>query len=354
MANYKVLYPVFITDINGITTATENSIWITSPTLLATASITVPVNLSVAATTTSTLVSTTYTLLQHWIGTNASWSVGQGGKNGQIPFTFTTWPATGHTATTSLDMSTITGPPSSTSAFTASRGGSTSTGSTTSSAGPGPTSSEASHHDRITSGAAAGIGIGSAAAGAIIALLLAFCLMRRKSSASKRYDPHDVRSSPSDESPSGFEKTPAIMMSSLPRKGDDSVVPLLPPPTQTSELVKMFSTLSTMIQNHAYSYFIEGPKVNVSSAHSINSEHVNVILGPGAPVETKMVLDLLNSPQRVVAVRIILGWGIMSNIQPRSDSDSTLLPLEFAECLRTFSEDASTGKSYLRIRCQRS
>ncbi|KAK4494301.1 hypothetical protein PRZ48_014599 [Zasmidium cellare] len=197
-----------------------------------------------------------------------------------------------------------------------------------------PTSTETSQRREadISPGAAVGIGVGSAAAGVLLALFIAYFFMRRRPPGSKS-------STPSDGSLSGSNnKLPQVPLKALVHNRDAPSLPTLPPPIQNDELVRMFTTLSTMIQNHAYSFFSQGS----GQAKTVsNPEAVKVVLGDDSPIITQEVIELLNGPQRVIGVRFLLGWAIMSNIDPHASPDKTLLPRELIALLHTLTQNAN-------------
>lgn len=126
------------------------------------------------------------------------------------------------------------------------------------------------------------------------------------------------------------------------RNGDRSDF-RLPPPESNSALAQMFSRLETLIKNYAHSYFSGGSAGGAQPA--IKHGHVDSVLGAGAQLNAKQLSEALGGSQRISAIRYLLGWAIVSNIDAQSSSDQTLLPPEFVECLHSMQQNGNSGKS---------
>lgn len=228
-------------------------------------------------------------------------------------------------------------------AFTRSAAQHSSISSTSASSSPASSASAASatkspvaHRSAITSGDAAGIGIACAFGGAILsALLLYLCFGK------KRHRPYVARTPSRGPSMrhrqySGSGKSPETVLMPLARSGSELLFhSKLPPPLPERELASSMSSFGTMIKNHANSYFSGSEAENGFHPQDASLQLLAQLLGNTSPYGPKTVNSLLaNARSRAAAVRFILAWAILPNIEPTSPPENTLLPPELAQCLQ--------------------
>jgi hypothetical protein len=105
----------------------------------------------------------------------------------------------------------------------------------------------------------------------------------------------------------------------------------LPPPKQDSDISGDFSKLCGVIKNHAQSYYRSGEATS-GEATEIRSQLAE-LLKDGSTLDPDEGAMLLSTPKSAVpAVRILLAWMILQNIQPSADPELNLLPPELVEC----------------------
>lgn len=232
----------------------------------------------------------------------------------------------GSTASNPSPVTTTQGPPSQTGTFVPG-GNSTSNG--TSPARPGS--------NNISPGAAAGIGIGCAIAGALIAAaILVFFFRRRRRRAPARSDAIPLN---------GFgsvEKTVA---------SPDSISPAgmiernLPQPAEDQALGGEMSRLKTAIKNHVQSYYHTN-----SVKGSVDQVALGLIATGNMPLIASTLGSLLSNPvTRMTAIRFCITWTVVSRIDPNCEPSLSFLPPEIASCLRSISStrDDPSSKSPL-------
>ncbi len=206
--------------------------------------------------------------------------------------------------------------------------------------GASPTSTElatsnstaSSHHSSpkgISPGASAGIGIGCAAAGALIAAVLIFFILRRR----RHNNRHDAGEfSPTDKNPSSFKQAEATTRSLDPGSTSGSSAFALaerdlPLPLEDAAIGGELSRLQTLIKNYAQSYY------HTSSVATRNADPSD--LGSNLPIPASRLAGMLADPRtRIAAIRFCLMWIITSRNALNSEPNQSLLPLEVINLLR--------------------
>ncbi|KAL8756152.1 MAG: hypothetical protein Q9199_003129 [Rusavskia elegans] len=179
--------------------------------------------------------------------------------------------------------------------------------------------------NNISPGAAAGIGIGCAIAGALIAAaILVFFFRRRRRRAPARSDAIPLN---------GFgsvEKTVA---------SPDSISPAgmiernLPQPAEDQALGGEMSRLKTAIKNHVQSYYHTN-----SVKGSVDQVALGLIATGNMPLIASTLGSLLSNPvTRMTAIRFCITWTVVSRIDPNCEPSLSFLPPEIASCLRSIS-----------------
>ncbi|KAL8974541.1 MAG: hypothetical protein Q9197_001219 [Variospora fuerteventurae] len=196
--------------------------------------------------------------------------------------------------------------------------------------------------DSISPGAAAGIGIGSAIAGALLAALILFLLFRRRlnrnraprsdviplngynSSLEKPItasrDP--TTSSPAPQAPAAA--APAVTM----------IEKHLPQPAEDQALGGEMSRLRTSIKNHVQSYYHTDA---VRQGGVVDQAALALVAAGNMPLIASTLGSLLANPAtRVVAIRFCIAWVAISRIEQHNCEPSrSFLPPEVAGCLRS-------------------
>lgn len=188
--------------------------------------------------------------------------------------------------------------------------------------------SHGSSSNGISPGASAGIGIGCAAAGAFIAAVLVFFILRKR----RHNNRHDAGEfSPTDKSPSSFKQAEATTRSLDPGSTPGSSAFALaerdlPLPLEDAAIGGELSRLQTLIKNYAQSYYHTSP---VAFQNTDLSE-----LGSNLPIPASRLAGMLADPRtRIAAIRFCLMWIITSRISLDSEPTKTLLPLEVTSLL---------------------
>ncbi|PVH85557.1 hypothetical protein DL98DRAFT_606741 [Cadophora sp. DSE1049] len=174
----------------------------------------------------------------------------------------------------------------------------------------------------ISPGAAAGVGIGSAIAGAVIAalvLLLLFGRYKKRHQESAGYSNH----LPNYNSDLGRQEK------ELPIPTKTGVVvteSYLPQPAEDDAIIGELSRLRDNIKNHVQSFYITGPIDAQSLDRSLLGE-----LGRDTGIQLSKLQDLLvNRTSRNSALRLCIGWIILSRCDGGGPADTSLLPDEAA------------------------
>jgi hypothetical protein len=179
----------------------------------------------------------------------------------------------------------------------------------------------------VSPGGAAGIGIGCAIAGALIASLV-LCLFFRGRMQRERASRRRARA----DSYRKGSRSPQVPMVATGRTSTlCAIESALPPPKQDSDIAGDFSKLCGAIKNHAQSYYRSGEAPS-GEATEIRS-HLAELLKDGSTLDPGEAAMLLSSPRAAVPVaRVLLAWTILQNVQPSADPELNLLPPELVEC----------------------
>ena len=196
----------------------------------------------------------------------------------------------------------------------------------------------------MVAGAAAGIGIGCALAGAALAEILVCFLMQR------RQRPGMVYRSPDEATPmkeNGDSKcgthsdTPTSPLTNSSTML--AIEAALSPPTQDRDISSDMSKLDTAIKNHAQSYYSNTQPTQVS--RMTLEERLSALMGPNAPWTPTAIAGMLGDPRStVVAIRFILGWCILQSLDLSSPPEKSLLPPELAECVEAMKSFRSSSE----------
>ncbi|KAL8919380.1 MAG: hypothetical protein Q9172_005011 [Xanthocarpia lactea] len=190
----------------------------------------------------------------------------------------------------------------------------------------------------ISPGAAAGVGIGSAIAGALIAAAILVLFFRR------RRRPAPARS---DVIPlNGFGSVEKTFAS------PDSISPVgmiersLPQPAEDQALGGEMSRLKTAIKNHVQSFYHTN-----SVPGSIDQVALGLIAMGNMPLIASTLGSLLSNPvTRMTAIRFCITWTAVSRIDLNCEPSLSFLPPEIASCLLSISstrDDPSTKPGFM-------
>ena len=231
---------------------------------------------------------------------------------------------------TTVETNSTTGPNSLKSSSNASSQTSTAAPRSSSTVNSNPTISAGSANVRsgsgnIGPGAAAGIGIGCAIAGALIAaVILVFFFRRRRRRAPARSDAIPLN---------GFASVEKTIAS------PDSISPAamiernLPQPAEDQALGGEMSRLKTAIKNHVQSYYHTN-----SVRGSVDQVALGVIATGNMPLIASTLASLLSNPvTRMTAIRFCITWTVVSRIDQNCEPSLSFLPPEIASCLLSIS-----------------
>jgi hypothetical protein len=184
----------------------------------------------------------------------------------------------------------------------------------------------------LSTGAIAGVAIGCAIAGALIAALLVWFCMKRKRSAGTR----DSEAS-AIALMNRHEKGPAATAKTL-SLSSASPVPFafesgLSQPLEDKAITGEISKISNLIKNHVQSYY----HTKSVSPGMIDYDDLQA-LGSNLPVSIGTLSTLLgNAATREIALRFCIAWIVTSRIGLYDSPNTTFLPLELSECLQAIS-----------------
>ncbi|KAL9597511.1 MAG: hypothetical protein Q9219_005093 [cf. Caloplaca sp. 3 TL-2023] len=191
----------------------------------------------------------------------------------------------------------------------------------------------------ISPGAAAGIGIGCAIAGALIAAaILAFFFRRR----TRRHEPSRSEVVPLN----GFAPVEKTISTPDPSTPASLVDRNLPQPIGDQALGGELSHLRASIRDHVQNYYHTD---NVLG--SVDQAALGVIAAGNMPLIASSLASLLSNPAtRLIAVRFCIAWVALSRIDHSCEPDRSFLPPEIAGCLVSIAgarEDPSTRMAFL-------
>ncbi|KAI4234008.1 MAG: hypothetical protein LQ349_004064 [Xanthoria aureola] len=190
----------------------------------------------------------------------------------------------------------------------------------------------------ISPGAAAGIGIGCAIAGALIAAaILVLFFRRRRRRAPARSDAIPLN---------GFGSVEKTIAS------PDSVSPVgmiersLPQPAEDQALGGELSRLKTAIKNHVQSYYHTN-----SVRGGVDQVALGLIATGNMPLIASTLGSLLSNPvTRMTAIRFCITWTVVSRIDQNCEPSLSFLPPEIASCLLSINstrDDPSTKPGFM-------
>lgn len=207
------------------------------------------------------------------------------------------------------------------------------------------TTSHDAHKSSITSGTAAGIGVGSAVAGAILAMLILWIFMR-KPQRTRRSKPGSVEMTILNEDlrgKSSFSPEPDRPTTKVLDRATAGYS--LPQPSGDHAIDGELSRLGTLIKNYVQSYYLTAaPDMEIDKVGQAAME----ALGQDLPVMIPTLAKLLsNQSTRIRAIRFCVAWMLTSKIELNCDPDSTFLPPEISSCMGSMSifEDGQPGPS---------
>jgi hypothetical protein len=201
-----------------------------------------------------------------------------------------------------------------------------------------PTGSSTNHSKHLSSGAIAGLSIGCAIIGALLALLPACFVIRRKSRDERSRKtvaiPPQSGKSKDVESPESHEGLLLAHTFDLPQ------------PLSEAKIVNEMSQLGTRIKNHATNFYNTKPIDPSALGMGILSE-----VGMDPKSGSRMLTMLASSEGRVEAIRYLIARKIFECIQMHGDPKTTFLPEAVVECMRNLTISVTgDGKCSLHSR----
>ncbi|KAI4115369.1 MAG: hypothetical protein LQ341_007739 [Variospora aurantia] len=190
--------------------------------------------------------------------------------------------------------------------------------------------------DFISPGAAAGIGIGSAIAGALLAALILFLLFRRRLNRNRtpRSDVIPLNGYNSSlEKPIAASRDPTTSSLAPPAAAAVTMIEKhLPQPAEDQALGGEMSRLRTSIKNHVQSYYHTDA---VRRGGVVDQAALALVAAGNMPLIASTLGSLLANPAtRVVAIRFCIAWVAISRIEQHNcEPGRSFLPPEVAGCL---------------------
>ena len=175
---------------------------------------------------------------------------------------------------------------------------------------------------KLNHGAVAGIGVGSALAGALLAGLIVFVLFRRKrqqSSYPQQHLPFNGAGYMGQEKYGVVATTREIRGATA-----TNIDRLLPQPAEDDAIVGGLSKIRDGIKNHVQNYYHTG-----LISHEMVDEPrlLDLSQATGIPAST-LLKFLFNPATRLPTIRLFLGHMILSRCQGRRDGQPSFLPSE--------------------------
>jgi hypothetical protein len=170
----------------------------------------------------------------------------------------------------------------------------------------------------LSSGAIAGVAIGSLVAGVLIAgLAFWLCCGRSRRSRTRDPEPNTVALMPTEK---GFTAT-SVSLSGVPTG-------TLPQPLEDKAISGDISKISSSIKNHVQSYYH-----NSRVSPGLVDYDDLYALRPTLPISVGTLTTLMGDPAtREIALRFIIAWVLVSRMQPIEGSSQSLLPVELVTC----------------------
>lgn len=174
----------------------------------------------------------------------------------------------------------------------------------------------------ISDGVAAGIGIGCAIVGAILAALIVFFLLRRKRGGEQFYG--DGGGPSNGAAYSNGEKGPVVSATSVKGGAVTNIDRLLPLPAEDNEIIGGLSRIRDDIKNHVQNYY-----GNAAVRPEMIDEGRLRELAQATGISTPAIASLLLNPAtRIPAIRLLIAQFVLSRCIGRTDGQPTFLPLE--------------------------
>jgi hypothetical protein len=200
----------------------------------------------------------------------------------------------------------------------------------TDTATPSSTSAAYQKGDGISGGAAAGIAIGCFIAGAIIAIVAAFLMYRRRNhKRAAAYHHSDVPYESESKSGATAFATPVPT-------GNKRIENFLPQPVEDAALTKELSKIRDNIKNHVQSYYHFQPVQHEILDSELASFATSTSLKNTAA--TGMLADIST---RADAIRSFIAWALLSRCEV--GKQPTLLPSEVEPMFEAVSKRSGTG-----------
>ncbi|KAI4122381.1 MAG: hypothetical protein LQ338_005854 [Usnochroma carphineum] len=194
------------------------------------------------------------------------------------------------------------------------------------------------HSKSVSPGAAAGIGVGCAVAGALIAAaIVALLFWRRRRRRPARSDVIALN---------GFGSVEKSVASPDPSSPEGAIERNLPQPAEDQALGGEMSRLRTSIKNHVQSYYhTNGVRGSVDQAA------LGIVAAGNMPLIASTLGSLLSNPStRITAIRFCIAWVAISRIDYNCEPSRSFLPPEIASCLVSIAgarEDPSTRMAFM-------
>jgi hypothetical protein len=173
----------------------------------------------------------------------------------------------------------------------------------------------------LTPGKSAGIGIGCAFVGALLAGLIVFFLSRRKQKRASYQDQHlSIRGGYVEQEKRNIASTKPHAAGGLVTNVDR----LLPQPAEDDVIIGGLSKIRDSIKNHVQNYYHSTPV----SPQMVDETRLSE-LARATTIPTSALLGLLLNPTtRVPMIRLFLAHFILSRCSPRIDGIPSFLPNE--------------------------
>jgi hypothetical protein len=186
----------------------------------------------------------------------------------------------------------------------------------------------------------AGLVVGCVFAGAIIASLVAFLLIKFRGRTNKGYT-SDGYGSPMEGYSNDPKKTTAVTMS-IPENSSAAIVENnLPQPKEDNAITGDFSKLKNKLDGHVQTFYQTGPANDQAAAQALAQ-----ILGERSPISTAKLLGLLSNPRsRPAILRSALAWIIVSRVGVECDPKDTFLPAQVTGAVHTLPPTRMDEKS---------
>jgi hypothetical protein len=194
----------------------------------------------------------------------------------------------------------------------------------------------------ISNGSIAGIGIGCAIIGALIALAAFLLLSRRRNRRSPRADKEDY-SYGADAGPGvvGPKKSAVTSLSFEKGSAAEIVENNLDQPLGDSVLQDDYGKIGDKIDGHVQSFYNTDAAVD----HRAVAQTIAQALGEGSPYTMPQIAEWLENPYaRAAVLRFAVASIILSRVRLECDSGLSFLPPPLASCLQSMSQTKMEDK----------